>query len=151
MKKLSNITANNYEETNNFPSGKLFLKSVVSLKGNVVGKKELNTVKEVLYWSYANLAMAHTAIDRKQEKYVTFNYMIRAKLFKGLTEGTMKIRTLFDDEKVELLSGNKCSYCVENNLMECSVSDLKSQKHPFNIESIPVSYPKPKELVLIVE
>jgi hypothetical protein len=80
-------------------------------KGSLVTKKELKTVKEILFWSYANLAMAHTAVDRKQEKYITFNYMVRAKLFKGLTEGTMNIRTLIDDEKVKLLSGNKCSYC----------------------------------------
>ena len=76
-----------------------------------MAKKELNTVKEVLFWSYANLAMAHTAIDRQQEKYTTFNYMVRAKLFKGLIDGSMNIRTIFDDEKVKLLSGNKCSYC----------------------------------------
>ncbi len=38
----------------------------------MVAKKELNTVKEVLFWSYANLAMAHTAVDRQQEKYATF-------------------------------------------------------------------------------
>lgn len=52
-------------------------------------KNELSTVREVLFWSYANLAMAHTAEDRKQEKYAAFNYMIRAKLFKGLIDGTM--------------------------------------------------------------
>ncbi len=184
-----------------------------------MAKKELDTVKEVLFWSYANLAMAHTAVDRKQGKYAPFNYMIRAKLFKGLIEGSMDIRTIFDDEKIKLLSGNKCSYrgstenlaldhilakklggkdvgdnliyacrscnsskgkkdmmewmgykkafpplmilrrylklvviyCLENNLMKCSMSELKNQKHPFNIEYIPVSYPKPNELVLIAD
>ncbi|WP_304511685.1 HNH endonuclease [Desulfobacula sp.] len=184
-----------------------------------MAKKELNTVKEILFWSYANLAMAHTAVDRKQEKYVPFNYMIRAKLFKGLIEGSMNIRTIFDDEKIKLLLGNKCSYCgstenlaldhifskkmggkdagdnliyacrscnsskgkkdmmewmgykkvfpplmilrrylklvvifcIENDLMECSASDIKNQKYPFNIEYIPVSYPKPNELVLVVK
>ncbi len=184
-----------------------------------MAKKKLNTVKEVLFWSYANLAMAHTAVDRKQEKYAPFNYMIRAKLFKGLIKGSMNIRTIFDDEKIKLLSGNKCSYCgstenlaldhifakklggtdvgdnliyacrscnsskgkkdmmewmgykksfpplmilrrylklvviycLENNLMECSISELKNQKYPFNIEYIPVSYPKPNELVLVAE
>lgn len=55
--------------------------------------------------------MAHTAVERKQTKYGTFNYMIRAKFFKGLKDGTMNIRTLFDDEKIKLASGNKCSYC----------------------------------------
>jgi hypothetical protein len=37
--------------------------------------------------------------------------MIRAKLYKGLCDGTMNVRTLFDDEKIKLLSGLKCSYC----------------------------------------
>lgn len=184
-----------------------------------MAKKELNTVKELLFWSYANLAMAHTAVDRRQEKYATFNYMIRAKLFKGLMEGSMNIRTLFDDEKVKLLSGNKCSYCgstenlaldhifpqklggkdvgdnliyacrscnsskgkkdmmewmdyknsfpplmvlrrylklvvsycIDNALMECSINELNDSNQPFNIEFIPVNYPKPTELVLIAE
>ena len=181
-----------------------------------MAKRELKTVKEILFWSYANLAMAHSAVDRKQEKYATFNYMIRAKLFKGLMEGSMNIRTLFDDEKIKLLSGSKCSYCgstenlaldhifsqkmggkdsgdnliyacrscnsskgkkdmmewmndknifpplmvlrrylklvvnycIEENLMEQTLDDLKNQKHPFKIEFIPISYPKPDELVL---
>jgi hypothetical protein len=182
-----------------------------------LAKRELNTVKEVLFWSYANLAMAHTAVDKKQNKYKPVNYMIRAKLFKGLNEGTMNIRTLFDDEKIKLSSGSKCSYCgstehlaldhvfakklggkdagdnliyacrscnsskgkkdmmqwmdyqnsfpplmvlrrylklviiycVEKNLMECLVNDLQEQTHPFNIAYIPISYPKPNELVLV--
>ncbi len=41
------------------------------------------TVRELIFWSYANLAMAHTALDRHQEKYGTFNYVIRAKFSKG--------------------------------------------------------------------
>ncbi len=76
-----------------------------------MAKREYKIVKERLFWSYANLAMAHTAVDRKQEKYSTFNFMIRAKLFKGLCDGTMNVRSLFDDEKIKLLSGKKCSYC----------------------------------------
>ncbi|MBL4701584.1 MAG: HNH endonuclease [Phycisphaeraceae bacterium] len=184
-----------------------------------MAKRELSIVKERLFWSYANLAMAHTAVERKQEKYATFNYMIRAKLFKGLMEGSMNIRTLFDDEKIKLLSGNKCSYCGatenlaldhifpkkfggkdagdnlvyacrpcnsskgkkdlmewmsykntfpplmilrrylklviiycnENNLLECSIEELKKQQFPFNIEHVPVSYPKPGGLILVAE
>lgn len=182
-----------------------------------MAKKELNTVKEILFWSYANLAMAHTALDKGHEKYGPFNYMIRAKLFKGLIEDSMNVRTIFDDEKIKLLSGSKCSYCGstdnlaldhifskkmggtdsgdnliyacrscnsskgkkdmmewmdykktfpplmilrrylklviaycrEKNLMECSISELQNQKHPFNIEYIPLKYPKPNALVLV--
>ncbi len=80
-------------------------------------KREFKTVKERLFWSYANLAMAHTAVEKNQEKYIKFNYMIRSKLYKGLCNNTMNVRTLFDDEKIKLLLGQKCSYCgSEENL-----------------------------------
>ena len=184
-----------------------------------MAKREFNIVKELLFWSYANLAMAHTAVDKKQDKYAPFNYMIRAKLFKGLMDGSMNIRTIFDDEKIKLLSGNKCSYCgvtddlaldhifpqkyggkdegdnliyacrscnsskgkkdlmewmeyknlfpplmilrrylklvitycIENNLMESQVKDLTNKSLPFKIKYIPVSYPKPHNLTLVVQ
>ena len=74
-------------------------------------KRKIETVREQIYWSYANLAMAHTAVDKKQEKYGRFNYMIRAKLFKGLTDGNMNMRTIFDDEKIKLKTGQICNYC----------------------------------------
>ena len=76
-----------------------------------MAKLKTETVKEQIYWSYANLAMAHTAVDKKQEQYGRFNYMIRAKLFKGLKEGTMNMRTIFDDEKIKLQTGQICNYC----------------------------------------
>ena len=76
-----------------------------------MAKQKIETVRETIYWSYANLAMAHTAVERKQEKYGTFNFMIRAKLFKGLKEGTMNMRTIFDDEKIKLETGLICNYC----------------------------------------
>lgn len=84
---------------------------------NRMNKIEHKKVKERLFWSYANLAMADAAVQRKQEKYVTYNYMIRAKLFKGLMDGTMNMRSIFDDEKIKVISGQKCSYCgATNNL-----------------------------------
>ena len=39
------------------------------------------------------------------------NYMIRAKLFKGLKDGTMNMRTIFDDEKIKIQTGKICNYC----------------------------------------
>ena len=55
--------------------------------------------------------MAHTAVEKKHEKYNRFNYMIRAKLFKGRKDGTMNMRTIFDDEKIKLQTGQICNYC----------------------------------------
>ena len=63
-------------------------------------------VKEHLFYAYANLAMAHSAVDKNQTKYDRFNYMIRSKLYKGLLTGEMNIRTLFDDEKIKLSVGD---------------------------------------------
>lgn len=74
-------------------------------------QKKYETVRELIYWSYANLAMAHTAVEREQDKYGRFNYMIRSKLFKGLKEGTMNMRSIFDDEKIKLETGSVCNYC----------------------------------------
>jgi len=75
-----------------------------------VTKQKIETVRELIYYSYANLAMAHSAIDKKHEKYGTFNYVIRAKLFKGLKDGTMNMRSIFDDEKIKLQTGQVCNY-----------------------------------------
>src|SRR5690554_4453576 len=80
-----------------------------------MAKQKIETVRELIYYSYANLAMAHSAVNKKQEKYNTFNYMIRAKLFKGLKEGTMNMRTIFDDEKIKLQTGQICNYCGSGN------------------------------------
>jgi hypothetical protein len=84
------------------------------------------TLKEHLFYAYANLAMAHTAVEKKQIKYDRFNYMIRAKLYKGLLTDKMNIRTLFDDEKVKLLLGAKCNYC--NSTDQLALDHILAQK-----------------------
>lgn len=68
-------------------------------------------VSEVLYVAYANLAMAHSAVERKQNKYTAFNFMIRSRLLNGLKNGTMNMRSIFDDEKIKLQTGQVCNYC----------------------------------------
>lgn len=181
-----------------------------------MAKQKYSTVKEHIFYAYSNLAMAHTAVDRKQEDYGTFNYVIRAKLFKGLKEGTMNMRTIFDDERIKLQTGQVCnycgsnsslaldhifpqkfggkdnadnliyacktcnsskgkkdlmewmeftgnflplmiirrylklvySYCLENELLEKKIEDLKGLNLPFRIDLLPVSYPKPINLKL---
>jgi len=182
-------------------------------------KNKIETVREIIYWSYANLAMAHTAVDKKQEKYEKFNFMIRAKLFKSLNEGTMNMRTIFDDEKIKLQTGQICNYCgstkrlaldhifpqkfggkddaenlifacrtcnsskgkkdlmewmglrgqflplmiirrylkltfnycIENDLIDKKIEELKDKILPFRIELLPTTYPNPNELTLNIE
>lgn len=76
-----------------------------------MAKKDIKIVRELIYYSYANLAMAHSAVEREQDRYGMVNYMIRAKLFKGLKDGTMSMRSIFDDEKIKLKTGQICNYC----------------------------------------
>lgn len=79
------------------------------IKDKVVDKK-IGTVRELIYLSYANLAMAHSAVAKGQERYNSFNFMIRSRLLKGLREGTMNIQTIFDDERIKIQTGQFCNY-----------------------------------------
>lgn len=73
--------------------------------------RKIETVGEYLYWSYANLAMAHAALSQGVEAYGKLHYCIRAKLFAGLCGGSMQIGPLADDERLKLVIPQACSYC----------------------------------------
>lgn len=69
------------------------------------------TVGELLYWSYANLAMAHAAVSAKASKYGRTHYIIRARLYAGLKNQTMSIGPLIDDERLKMILPQACCYC----------------------------------------
>ncbi len=71
----------------------------------------INTVGELLHWSYANLAMAHAAVSAKSEKYGRRHFMIRARLYAGLNKHTMSIGPLADDERLKMVLPQSCCYC----------------------------------------
>ena len=73
-------------------------------------KKEFKTIGEYFFWEYANMSMAHVALRNSHLKYEKSDYMIRAKLYKGLVTGTQHISSIYNDEK-DKLSSVKCSYC----------------------------------------
>jgi len=72
---------------------------------------ELKTVGELLHWSYANLAMAHSAITARAEKYGRAQFMIRSRLYAGLNKQTMNIAPLADDERLKMVLPQACCYC----------------------------------------
>ena len=90
--------------------------------------EKYETVRELIFWSYANLAMAHTAVERNQEKYGTFNFVIIRRYLKLVFK-----------------------YCSENDLLEKLVKEVKEMDLPFKIEFIPTNYPNPSELKLNIE
>ncbi|MDW7670588.1 MAG: HNH endonuclease [Bacillota bacterium] len=73
-------------------------------------QKEFNTIREYMYWVYANLTMAHAAIKNGHCEYERTDFMVRSRLLKGLREGTMSITSLYDDEKLKI-SVTVCCYC----------------------------------------
>jgi len=72
---------------------------------------KITTVGELLHWSYANLAMAHSAVAAKAGKYGRTHFMIRARLYAGLNKHTMNIGPLADDERLKMVLPQACCYC----------------------------------------
>jgi hypothetical protein len=72
---------------------------------------KITTVGELLHWSYSNLAMAHSAITAKVEKYGRTQFMIRSRLYAGLNKQTMNIGPIADDERLKMVLPQACCYC----------------------------------------
>jgi len=75
------------------------------------------TVAERLYWSYANLAMAEMAVHDRDPKYSRKHFMIRARLYSGLTKGTMSPRSLMRDQRIRMRLPQECVYCGGTNFL----------------------------------
>ena len=73
------------------------------------------TVREQIAFSYANLARAHAALERGARKYSRTDHMIRARLQRRLIDGTMKMRSLYDDERLKMTVPQSCYYCGDTD------------------------------------
>ena len=73
--------------------------------------RKITTIRESLYWSYANLALAEAALQENEKKYSRKHYGIRARLYAGLCKGTMNVRSLVRDDQLKLTMPQACSYC----------------------------------------
>lgn len=72
---------------------------------------KFNGLGDRIYWAYANLSMFFATIKREIPQYDTKSYMIRAKIFKGLRTGEMKIHSMFIDQHFKIDIGKYCAYC----------------------------------------
>jgi len=82
-----------------------------------MAKSRLSTLGDLLYWSYANLAMMMAALNDGVERPAVMHFMVRSRLYKGLREGTMQIQSFFDDEKLKLRMGQSCWYCGATEML----------------------------------
>ena len=76
-----------------------------------LSKKQPVTVRDQIAFSYANLARAHSALNRGAEKYATVDHMVGARLRRGLLDGSMKMGSLYDDERFKMTMPQACYYC----------------------------------------
>ena len=73
--------------------------------------KQPTTVRELIADSYANLARAHAALEHGAREYTRTHHVIRARLRHRSIDGTMKMRSLYDDERIEMTAPQACYYC----------------------------------------
>jgi hypothetical protein len=71
----------------------------------------IQTVREHIAWSYANLGRADAALKDKCTKYSRIHHIIRSRLFNGLVNDKMKMRSLYDDERIKMIAPQACYYC----------------------------------------
>lgn len=55
--------------------------------------------------------MAHVAYKDKSEKYTSKHFGIRNRLYRGLNNGEMNIKSFFDDERLKMILPQSCNYC----------------------------------------
>ena len=69
------------------------------------------TVRERIALSYSLLGRADAALKSGAKKYAPIHHIIKGKLQRGLLDGSMKMRSLYDDEKVKMTVPQACYYC----------------------------------------
>lgn len=72
---------------------------------------EPKTIREKIFWSYANLARAHAALEDGALKYKKIHHIIRNRLYNGLVSDEMSIGSLVDDERLKMTTAQACQYC----------------------------------------
>ena len=69
------------------------------------------TIKELLDWSYANLAAYQVALNQDPPRYTKVCWMTRSRVYKGLQTGGMARQSIYRNEREKLTHKNQCAYC----------------------------------------
>ena len=74
------------------------------------------TIKELLDWSYANLAAYILALSQNPPGYTRVCWMTRSRIFKGLQTGKMTRQSIYNNERAKLKNKDICAYCGATNI-----------------------------------
>ncbi len=79
-------------------------------------KVEIQTLKELLYWSYSNFSILSCAWGKNS--YTRFDFILRRKNYQELMSGKMEVHSLFADEKRKLSADKCCVYCGSTKVLQ---------------------------------
>ena len=79
-------------------------------KGPQMLPPELKTVRQRIYWAYANLARAETAVDLNQRNYGKRARLALHATFNGLSNGSRTLRPSVKDERIRPINSGAVSY-----------------------------------------
>lgn len=74
-------------------------------------KFQPKTIRELLDWSYANLAAYRMALTNDPPGYTRVCWMTRSKLYKGLQNGSMSRQSIYSNERMKLKNRDVCAHC----------------------------------------
>ena len=75
------------------------------------------TIKELLDWSYSNLAAYQVALAQKPPAYTKVCWMTRARVYRGLQAGDMKRQSIYRNEREKLSHKDECAYCGATDVL----------------------------------
>lgn len=115
--------------------------------------KKYETIQELIFWSYANLAMANFAQkwggkDNAENLIFACRSCNSSKGKKDLMEWMNYRGEFLPLMIIRRYLKLVFRYCSENGLLEKLVEEVKEMELPFKIEFIPTNYPTPSELKL---
>jgi hypothetical protein len=69
------------------------------------------SLRQHLAWAYGNLAMAEKALHDGDSGYGRVHYMIRSRIYREMSAGSMSPRSLMRDQKIRMKLPQQCIYC----------------------------------------
>ncbi len=91
--------------------------------------KNVNTIRELIYWEYAKLIAGSAVGDRKNFGFIMHTY-------KKLNSGQINPSAILRENKKLVLESNKCAYCDSTENLQWEHIIPKSKNGPDTIDNM---------------